>query len=143
MFRCIAIILLLFSMQAFACKQAALNEEFPINEFEQYDTIVIATVTAVTKKEGSRYGGFVTFSAMVNETIKGAVAANSKIAGKPTVEQPNAVCPTNLSPGDTYLLLLNSDGNVYSLSRFSFPTNSKHPYFSRYVREVKVGINGG
>lgn len=132
---------LFFSVPSFACQQAILNESFPIKEFNHYDTIVIATITKVTKNNSSRYGGFNKFSAKVNEVIKGDTSIDSSIVGFPKKELARAVCPTSLLHRSTYLLLLNKDDNVYKLSRFSFPTKSDHPFFSKYVQEIKAGIN--
>lgn len=136
------IILLLSASQSHACKEAALNENFPIKNFEQYDTIVIATVTAVTENTESRYGGFLSFAATIQESIKGSIKKGAIISGEPAIEEPRAVCPTQLKIGFTYLLLLNKQRNTYHLSRFSFPTNSTHVYYSRYVQQVKDRVKG-
>lgn len=137
------LLILFFSASlSYACKDAAINEYFPIKKFEPYDTIVLATVTAVTENTESQYGGFLSFTATIQETIKGSTKKGEIISGNPTIEEPHAVCPTTLSIGSTYLLLLNKQGNAYSLSRFSFPTDSKHIYYANYVGEVKAGVKG-
>lgn len=135
-----SIILLLTAQLCLACQEAALNENFPIKEFNQYNTIVLVTVTEAQRNNESRYGGFLSFTATVQETIKGSVPTGSTITGQPAIESPRAVCPTHISVGSTYLLLLNKKGNIYSLSRFSFPTDSKNVYYSKYVQEVKSGV---
>jgi hypothetical protein len=136
------LMLLLSASLSHACKEATLNENFPIKFFEPHDTIVLATVSAVTENTESRYGGFSTFTAIIQETIKGSTPKGAIISGKPAIEEHRAVCPTQLSIGSTYILLLNKQSNTFSLSRFSFPTNSTHIYYSRYVQEVKAGVNG-
>lgn len=134
--------MLLSASQSHACKEAALNKNFPIKNFERYDTIVLATVNAVTENTESRYGGFLSFTATIQESIKGSTTKGAIISGKPTIEEPRAVCPTHLNIGSTYLLLLNKKGNTYYLSQFSFPTSSTHVYYSRYVQEVKNSVKG-
>ncbi len=129
-----------FATYSFACKDAALNKQFPIKDFKGYDTIVIATITDVIKNKEQGYDKILSFSAIVKETIKGSVAVDSNISGQPTIEPARAVCNTSLAIGATYLLLLNKQGNIYNLSRFSFPTKNDHIYYLKYVQEVKAGV---
>ncbi|WP_444997150.1 hypothetical protein [Aliikangiella sp. IMCC44359] len=137
------LLILLFTNNSFACKQAALNENFPIDDFSVYDTIVIATIDSVSYQEekGRRFSKpLESFEATVVETLKGDLKPNDRIKGKAKKEQALAVCSVFLTKYSIQLLLLNKDGQEYNISRFSFPTPSHHVYFSRYVKEIKEAL---
>lgn len=123
-----------------ACKSARLGPTYPIDDFSEYDFIIIATVDkAVHSKEG--YQGIKTFNITVKNCLKGDLQVNKQISGKDKVESPQAVCPVHLKESEDYLLLLTRSIGSYRLSRFSFPVKKGHKYFNDYLVQIKEKLN--
>ena len=118
-----------------------MNEAFPISKLEQYDAIVLAKILDVDEDSKSRYGGFTSFSATVQETLKGSVAAGTTISAQPSDEAARIACPTRLTEGGIYLLLLGNSNDQYHLSRFSFTANSEHQHYLKYIDQIKAAVN--
>ncbi len=119
-----------------ACKSAILGPIYPVNDFSEYDLVVIATVDhAVHSTEG--YQGLETFDLTIARCLKGDLEAGEKISGKAKGEEPHAVCPVHLSEGEDHLLLLTRSIGGYRLSRFSFPVKKGHVYFDDYIVQIE------
>jgi len=130
--------LLAISSSSFACKEAALNEDFPIKNFDTYGSIIIAKIDSSKHDEKYRYNPLVSFQATVLESIKGELTVGDSFSGQAKKEVAHAVCPSQLDIGGVYLLALTSENDIYTLSRFSFPTKSEHVYFSKYISQIKA-----
>ena len=136
----VSLLLLLTAQQSLACQQLVMNETFPISTLEQHETIVLAKILDVDENSKSRYGEFTSFSATVQETLKGSVAAGTTISAQPSDEAARIACPARLTEGVTYLLLLGKSNNQYHLSRFSFTVNHEHKYYLEYIKQIKAAI---
>ena len=137
----LGIILLLMNVgNGYSCKEAKLNESFPIKSFERYSDIIIARVNEVRRKEKTPFGRLLSFDVTVKDSFKGKLKHGDTITIKPAIEQARAVCQVYVSKNAQYLMLLNRDGKAYTISRFSFPTDSNHKYYTRYVDEIKQNL---
>lgn len=119
-----------------ACKSAILGPNFPIDNFSEYDQIVIATIDhAEHSDEG--YRALKTFDLTVERCLKGNLIAGDRISGKAKKEVPHAVCPVHLEEKEDYLLLLTKSIEGYRLSRFSFPVKKGYTYFDDYIVQIE------
>ncbi len=119
-----------------ACKTAILGPTYPIDDFSEYDCIVVATINkAAHSKQG--YRPLKTFKATIIKSLKGNLKIGDKISGKAKKEEPRAVCPVHLTKKSDYLLLLTHTENGYELSRFSFPVKKEYHYFNNYIQQIE------
>lgn len=123
-----------------ACKDPILGPTYPIDDFAEYDCVIVATVnTAVHEEED--YQALKTFKATVKKTLKGSLIVGTKINGIAKVEDARAVCPVHLDENAEYLLLLTKNKTEYSLSRFSFPVKKGYKYYNDYLSQIENLLN--
>jgi hypothetical protein len=123
-----------------ACKSARLGPTYPIEDFSEYDLVVIATVDrALHSADGD--GSIRRFELTIEKCLKGDLTSGGKIAGMAKEEEANAVCPVRLEEKEEYLLLLTSSVDGYRLSRFSFPVKKGYTYFDDYIAQVEKSLS--
>ncbi len=132
-FTTIALMAFLISL---ACKDPILGPTYPIDDFKEYDCIIVAMVNSAEHEEED-YQALKTFKATVKKTLKGSLVVGTKINGKAKLEEARAVCPVHLDVNAEYLLLLTKNKAEYSLSRFSFPVKEGYKYYNDYLSQIE------
>ena len=123
-----------------ACKSAILGPTYPIDDFTEYDYVVIATVDkAKHSKEG--YFPLESFEVTIKKSLKGNLELGVQIIGQAKIEKARAVCPVHLDKNSDYLLLLTKESDGYKLSRFSFPVKKGYSYFDNYIKQIKESLS--
>lgn len=107
---------------AYACKDRAYPESFPVEELDQYEHVYVIHVEAVTfsqPREATWYAPPFNFEGRVVMSLKGPRMPGETIQGITTSnEEAHARCPIFLEEGNTYLLMLNGGEVPYALPRY-------------------------
>ena len=131
---------LLTFVLSISCKSPAFGPEYPVTDFSEYNSVVIAHVDeAVHKDQG--YKGLESFNITIKKALKGKLKVGKQIKGKAKKEKARAVCPVTLDKDSDYLLLLHKSMGKYKLSRFSFPVKKGHQYFNDYIKQIEKILN--
>ena len=133
----LALLILIITL---SCKSAILGPKYPIEDFGEYDVVVIATIDHAVH-HSDRYEGLDTFKATITKSLKGNLEIGVKVSGKSKSEEIQAVCPVHLEIGEDYLLLLMKSLEGYRLSRFSLPVKKGYTYFDDYITQIEKALN--
>ncbi len=131
----ISVIIVLY-VATLACKSRILGPIFPIEDFSEYNSIVIAKVENA-KHQNQGYSPLKSFKITIKQSLKGNLQIGEKISGLAKVEEPRARCPVHLDKNSDYLMLLTKDDEGYKLSRFSYPVKNDYVYFDDYIKQIE------
>jgi hypothetical protein len=106
-------------------------------DLRRYDVVVVAKIDTVTEVNPlSVWGPSFSFTAHVNQTLKGDLKRGANISGRTSVQRYG--CPVYVSPKETWLLFLHGDPGSLTLGwDDATNVNLRDERASRYLKDVR------
>ena len=132
----LTVLLFAFSVDAVACKERPMPDNFPINEIEKNSIVVRALVIAAEIDTSGAYEKTKSFKAKVVKSYQSNLVAGAVFEGTSAEEAARAVCPVHLSKNFQYVMVLQENNGVYAISRFTLTPRSDWPRYGRYKKQL-------
>lgn len=131
---------ILFTCNAFACKDRAEVLDYPINELKDSSIVVEAKVTNIEQSTDGGYPATKSFKATILQSFKGNLTKGKIVRVFSSKEEVHAVCPVLLKEGKTYILVLRKNGKSIETSRFNIVIDSENENYPKFIGQIKSSV---